>query len=591
MLNNIIAWLDDRTALPTITRRFLDRPVPVNKRWGHALGFALLTTLIVDLITGLLLMTTYSPSSTMAWGSVYYITYQMDAGWFVRGLHRYASYGAVILGGLYLFRLVLVGAYRAPKEMHWWLASAVLLLILVAGVSGNVLPWDQRGYWAAIVETNMAGGTPIIGPMLKKVILGGSQAGSQTLTRFYGLHVALIPSLMLFCGWVFAMLFVFRRRADDETVLTEPYWPHQSCCDIALASLTVALICALTVATHGYSLDAPADPSSDDYPARPEWYFLPLNLLVHEMAGREYIATMVVPGVATTGLFLLPLVAKLLPRKLGSALAFLFISTLAIAALSLTGTAIYRDFESTSYRIAREKADTARDRAIQLARDGIPPEGDSYVLSRDPLHHGGKMFEKKCLGCHPFGGQVQGEPSAPDLKDFGTRTWIRGLLEKPTSDAYFGKVPILDGMKTWKESSKLSPAELDAIADFVATFATIDPEVSPADWYAAPTTKNHPGYTLFQKNCVDCHTMGDPSQAEKKTQPSPDLFGWGSPRWTSRMIKNPSRSTHYGHLEADQKMPAFADQLTENDISALVRYIRGDYTPPPPPAPVAPTSK
>src|SRR6185312_13681004 len=164
LLNTLANWLDDRTGLPSLIRRVLERPVPGGARWGHALGFALASTVVVALVTGLFLMTTYSPSSTMAWGSVYYITYRMELGWFIRGLHRFASFGAVVLGGLFLFRLVLVGAYRAPREVHWWLAVGVFLLILGLGVTGNILPWDQRGYWAAIVETTIAGGTPVVGP-------------------------------------------------------------------------------------------------------------------------------------------------------------------------------------------------------------------------------------------------------------------------------------------------------------------------------------------------------------------------------------------------------------------------------------------
>ncbi len=171
------------------------------------MGFALAITLAVDLVTGLLLMSTYSPSSSTAWGSVYYITYQMDLGWFIRGLHRFGSFGAVVLGGFFLLRLVLTGAYRAPREVHWWLAVGTFLLILGLGVTGNILPWDQRGYWAAMVETNIAGATPVIGPAIKKVILGGSEFGNQTVTRFHALHVSILPGLLVLCGWAYAVLF------------------------------------------------------------------------------------------------------------------------------------------------------------------------------------------------------------------------------------------------------------------------------------------------------------------------------------------------------------------------------------------------
>ena len=558
----------------------MERPIPGGARWGHALGFALAATLVVDLVTGLLLMTTYSPSSSDAWGSVYYISYRMELGWFVRGLHRYASFGAVALGGLFLFRLVLVGAYRAPREVHWWLAVGAFLLILGLGVTGNILPWDQRGYWAAVVETTIAGGTPVAGPMIRKVIVGGSEFGNQTVTRFYGLHVAVLPGLLILCGWAYAVLFGksggYHGPAESER--TEPYWPRQAFYDLAFAAGVLGVLASLTLAWHGYSLDAPADPSSDDYPARPEWYFLPLNLLLHVFEGREYIATMIIPGGVVTGLFLLPLLDKVLPRRLGYVAASTFLVTLAGAAAVLIGVALTKDSRSESFRKARARADLAANRAIELAtRDGVPPEGSSYILGLDPLYRGGETFGKKCLGCHALGDRKPDEPSAPDLKDFGSYAWIRGLLEKPDSPSYFGHAPQCDGMTTWKESSKLTGKELDDVAAFVATFAEIPLDVTPAEWLADPKVQGHPGRSLYQKECAECHTMGDPAARDKKIQPAPDLFAWGSPQWTARMIKAPGSINHYGYLEDEQKMPAFGGQLTDRDASTLVRYLKGDY--------------
>ncbi len=424
MLKTFATWLDDRTGLLRLVGRVLDRPIPGGPRWGHSLGFALAGIIIVDLFTGLVLMTTYSPSSSMAWGSVYYITHQVELGWFIRGLHRYASFAAVILGGLFLLRLVLIGAYRAPREVHWWLAVATFLLILGAGVSGNILPWDQRGYWAAMVETSIAGSTPVVGPMLKKLVVGGSTFGNQTVTRIYAAHVALLPGLLIACGWAYAVLFgkhgyhgevtspphpnpppqggrgpenASETLADDSLpprgggpgwggenaasprrTTTESYWPRQAFSDLSFTTIVLGILSALTVINHGYSLDAPADPSSDDYPARPEWYFLPLNLLLHVFEGREYIATQIIPGGIVAGLFLLPLLDKILPKRLGYAAASSFLVTLAVLASVLIGVAVYRDSVSPSFHKARARADVAANRAVVLAnRDGLPPGGAS----------------------------------------------------------------------------------------------------------------------------------------------------------------------------------------------------------------------
>jgi mono/diheme cytochrome c family protein len=134
-------------------------------------------------------------------------------------------------------------------------------------------------------------------------------------------------------------------------------------------------------------------------------------------------------------------------------------------------------------------------------------------------------------------------------------------------------------MKEWKESSMLSARELDDVALYVAEFAKVPPDVTPAEWADDPKVKDHPGRKPYQKECAECHTMGDPGARSKKLQPAPDLFAWGSNRWTERMIKHPGSTISYGYLaeEGEQKMPAFAGQITDADVSTLVRYLKGDY--------------
>jgi mono/diheme cytochrome c family protein len=346
------------------------------------------------------------------------------------------------------------------------------------------------------------------------------------------------------------------------------------------AFAVLGIVVGLTIANHGYTLDAPADPSSDDYPARPEWYFFPLNQLMKAFHGQELIATIVIPGIIVTGLLLLPMLEKILPQRLAYVAACSFAMTVAGASGFLTILALVKDARSEDYHKARIRADLAANRAVALAdRDGVPPDGSAYVLGRDPLSRGSDLFGKKCQGCHGLGDRKAAEPSAPDLEGYGSYAWVRGLLEKPDDPAYFGKVPQCGGMKEWKEGSMLSARELDDVALYVAEFAKVPPEVTPAEWADDPKVKDHPGRKLYQKECAECHTMGDPGARSKKLQPAPDLFAWGSDRWTARMIKHPGSTSYYGHLEEEeeQKMPAFAGQITDADVSTLVRYLKGDY--------------
>ncbi len=546
-------------------------------RWGYVIGSALTACFLVEAFTGLLLMLAYSPSSASAWGSVYYIHYQVDFGWFVRGLHRFGSYAIVILMVLHLLQATLAAAYRSPNMVNWWIGLGLMLLALGLGVTGNILPWDQHGYWAAVVETVIAGGVPVVGPSIQRLAVGGPGYGNLTLTRMYGLHVGLLPAL-------FVLGLVVHVRLARRGGLAPPAAPRTAFHGLVASALMLGTLVAIVLIGHGAALEAPADPTGDEYPARPEWYFLWLFQLLKYLHGeREVVATVIVPGAILAVLALIPLLDKVLPRGFVHFLACGFLFAVVGGAGYLTYEGWRDDAKDPAYRAGRERAERAAGRAVQLAGDesvGIPPDGAGYVLGRDPLHRGGGLFEANCAGCHAFGGKASKNQSAPDLKDYGSRAWLRGLLEKPDSPAYYGKAPECDGMTTWKGTSKLSAKELDDVADFVATFSAIDPETSPADWAAAAKAAAHPGRPAFYRECVDCHTMGNLTEREKKTAPSPDLFAWGSSRWTARMIKSPNHPALYGYLESEQKMPAFADQLTGSDVTAVVRYLKGDYLPP-----------
>ena len=352
----------------------------------------------------------------------------------------------------------------------------------------------------------------------------------------------------------------------------------------SVASVAVfGVLLYLVLSEGGANLDAPADPSSSDYPARPEWYFLSLFQMLKLFPGkREVIGTIVIPTAIMVVLLLIPLFDRVLPGKLAHFLACCLVFALVGGAGYLTNEAWNADAHDPQFQAARAKADEARQRALALASDpevGIPPDGSAYVLLRDPLYHGKSVLERKCLGCHFYEGKGMGQQTASDLKDFGTRAWVRGLLENPQADTYFGKVPQCDGMAEWKKSSKLSPKQLDDVADFVASFATIPADMTPDEWLndAKYNVANHPGQEPFVKECGECHAVEGLS--EGGTRDAPRLFAWGSPRWIERMIHKPGALDLYGYLEKKDQMPSFADQLTENDVATVVRFLKAISTP------------
>jgi ubiquinol-cytochrome c reductase cytochrome b subunit len=594
LLNSLANWLDDRTGYRALMHEALEEPIPGGARWRYVFGSALSTTFMIQLGTGLLLMLSYSPSASTAWGSVFYINNKMAAGWFIRGIHHFGSQAMVVLLAMHLLQVLVAGAYRRPREVNWWFGMALMFLTLGFSLTGYLLPWDQKGYWATKVATNIACGTPVLGPYIQKVVVGGTDYGNQTVTRFFGLHVGVLPTLFVLC--LAAHVALFRRHGltpprNHEKYGTGRFWPEQLFMDTVASLAVFGVLLYLVLSEHGANLDAPADPSSANYPARPEWYFLSLfQMLKYFPGNREVIGTIIIPTAIMIVLLLLPLFDRILPGKLAHFLACCFVFALVGGAGYLTVEAVRADAANSGFQADRAKADEARQRALLLAGDpevGVPPEGSAYVLRRDPLTHGGGVLEKKCLSCHYFGGKgqvtrdAQGKESsspqvASDLKDFGSYAWVRGLLEDPRSNTYFGKVPQCDGMLEWKKSSKLSKTELDAIAGFVASFASIPADMTPEEWQNSPGVAEHPGLEPFIKECGECHVIE--GMTEGGVRDAPKLFAWGSPQWIARMVHKPGATDLYGYLEKKDQMPSFSDeQLTDNDVTMLIRYLKNDY--------------
>lgn len=602
MLKQLSDWLDDRTGYKHLLHETLDEPVKGGARWRYVFGSAVTTAFMIQLVTGVLLMTAYSPSSSTAWGSVYYISYEMVGGWFIRGLHHFGAQAMVVLLFLHLLQVLIAGAYRAPREVNWWLGMVLLFITLGFSLTGYLLPWDQKGYWATKVATNIMGITPLVGAEVQKVVVGGSEYGNQTLTRFFGLHVGVLPGLLVMT--LAAHIAVFRRHgvtAPKNATGSEPFWPKQVFMDALASCVVVGVVAFFAIAERGAPLDAPAEPSSSDYPARPEWYFLSLFQLLKNPAfagENEIIGAIIVPGAIVAALMAFPLLGRFLPGKLAHFMACSLVFGLVGVAGLLTMQALDEDKNNTDFQANRVKADIARQRALFLAghpKAGVPPEGSRYVLLNDPLHTGYAVLEQKCLSCHYYDGKGAMERGtdgklamtkqvAPDLAGFGSRAWIRGLLENPADRKFFGSTPQCGGMQRWKKSSKLKPDELEKVADFVASFAKVKDDETPQDWLAKEEVANHPGLELFKKDCGRCHTV-DPegSLGEGGEEEAPNLFGWGSDRWMDRMIRHPEAVDRYGFMEAKDQMPGFDEtELADRELNVILKFLKGEYIPNPP---------
>src|SRR4051794_32569675 len=202
-------WLEERSGLVGGVKYFLFRYVPSDINWMQTLGSAALTAFLVQAITGVILAMYYVPSSAtdpatgkpVAWESIDNITNHLFLGWLVRGMHRWGASIFIILMFLHMGRVFLFGAYKYPRELNWIIGVLILATGMMEGFTGYLLPWDQTAYWASVVGINLNGTAPFLGPWLSQFLRGGQEITGETLTRFYSLHMLVIPGgLMALIG-------------------------------------------------------------------------------------------------------------------------------------------------------------------------------------------------------------------------------------------------------------------------------------------------------------------------------------------------------------------------------------------------------
>jgi menaquinol-cytochrome c reductase cytochrome b subunit len=191
-----IDWIDERTSLSGALRWAMFRKVPKGTNWAYTLGSASMFAFLSQATTGVFLAMYYDPSPTRAYESARHITNEVFLGEFVRGMHKWGSTVMVILVCLHMARTFFWGAYKYPRELNWVIGAVLLILTFVMSFTGYLLPFDQRSYWATIVGVNINGTGPMVGPYLSDFLRGGAEFGATTLSRFYAIHMLLLPGAM-----------------------------------------------------------------------------------------------------------------------------------------------------------------------------------------------------------------------------------------------------------------------------------------------------------------------------------------------------------------------------------------------------------
>ena len=333
---NTIGWVDSRTGWQRAIRQFFLENVPASTGWPQVFGSVALFLFLNQALTGILLAFNYSPGPGDAYSSLSYIVHQVAAGRMMRGLHHWGSTAMIIVVACHMCQVFVYGAYKKPREVTWALGVILLLLTLGFGLTGYLLPWDNRAYWGTVVTTQLMQQAPLAGNYLATLIGASNGVGTLTFARFYALHTLVLPALMILT--VGAHLSLVRRHGVTPSLPGDPFkrsfYPHQVFRDvIAIFIAFVALF--LTAAFIDVPLERMADPTDTTYIPRPEWYFLFLFQSLKFFHGPfEVIGSIGLPTVAILAMFAIPLVDRGRMRKLTERTAAIAIAVLAIAGWS-----------------------------------------------------------------------------------------------------------------------------------------------------------------------------------------------------------------------------------------------------------------
>ncbi|MHB8501240.1 MAG: cytochrome b N-terminal domain-containing protein [Candidatus Acidiferrales bacterium] len=464
-------WLNRRTGVDTLLRTALYEPIPGGARFAYIFGSGLLFIFISQVITGVFLALYYVPSADHAHTTVAYITKAVTAGSFLRSLHAYGASAMIVVLLLHLSQTYIYGAYKGRREILWLSGCVLFALVLGMAFTGYLLPWDQRAYFATAVGTNAVSEIPWIGESLKRLMRGGTEMGTLTISRFFVAHVFLIPACIF--ALVAAHILLFRKAGaagpfsggyHEHEQKSEFFYPRQVLMDLSLTALLIAglgLLCFFAP----MQLGPPANPADAQYIPRPEWYYLPIfQWLKYWHGAASVVGILVIPTVLVLAVVALPFLDRSIERRpwkrpvaMGAYAFVLF----AIVGLGLRSQYLDKHDPGVAQQLIKQEAEEN-----EYMRKPFEPELSSASLAAanvalaDPLAANGKtIFEaQSCDACHGGGGV--GTAAAPALVGISIKfspDQLVKLFKHPTAKMTAGGMPPIE----------LPPDDLKALIAYV----------------------------------------------------------------------------------------------------------------------------
>lgn len=535
-LQRVAEWADHRTGIESAVRNFLYEQIPASSGWHQVFGSVATFLFMLQAFTGILLAFNYAPTPGDAYNSLRYIVTEVTGGRLIRGLHHWGASMMIVVVVMHMLQVFLYGAYKRPREATWMAGVGLLLLTLAYGLTGYLLPWDNRAYWGTVVTTQIASQAPLLGPYLSRLLGGEGSIGVVTFARFYGMHVLLLPPITTML--IVLHVYLVRKHGvapapGDEVLPPKKFYPEQVFKDTVAIFIAFVILFMLAVLVH-IPLERIADPTDTTYVPRPEWYFLFLFQTLKLFEGPlEVFGSVVLPGLAMLALLLVPFIDRSKMVKVSKRVVAIGIAALLL--LGWTGLTVAAIVSTPKAQIAE-----------------IDFSGPTDWMELSPLEMAGIGYFRKenCITCHTMG---EGKPKVgPDLTGTAihrSADWMIAHFKRPQQMVPGSSMPPV----------RLADSQLNALAAFLL-------KLTPANAAALQSAPDFAveGAMIYQTNmCSGCHLVN--GNGMKVGPPLNGLAKRRTQTWVARHFAEPQV------MSPNTMMPPY--KFSPHDLERITAYL------------------